>query len=132
MYKPKSELEYTEHGWRYTLDSRRHHRERRWNYRGEGIYHFTLITCERYPLFGKLAGESPEEAYVDLNNFGKEVLAILRNLPHFYTPKGYAIKILATQIMPDHIHLVLQVLEPPSAKCRHNYSRVQKYLHSDV
>ena len=107
-----SGIEYTEHGWRNTTDAKRHHREQNWDYRGRGIYHFTLATCERYPLFGILIGAHPEEASVELNEYGKEVLAILQNLPHFYADKGYAIKILATQIMPDHIHLVLQVLEP--------------------
>ena len=106
-----SELEYTEHGWRNTLDTKRHHRERKWNYRGRGVYHFTLTTCERYPLFGDLSGDTPEEAHIVLNAFGKEVLAVLQNLPHFYARKGYAIKILATQIMPDHIHIVLHVQE---------------------
>ena len=105
-------LEYTEQGWRKMIDRKRHHRERHWDYRGRGIYHFTLTTCERYPLFGQLAGESQEEAFVELNEFGKAVLAIMQNLPCFYAAKGYAIKILASQIMSDHIHLVLQVLEP--------------------
>ena len=108
----KSGLEYTERGWRNTLDSKRHHRERNWDYKGRGIYHFTLTTCERYPLFGKLAGKSPEEAYVDLNEFGYEVLDILLRTPRIYSHKGYAIRILASQIMPDHIHLVLHVIEP--------------------
>ena len=107
-----SEIEYTEHGWRKAADTKRHHRERNWDYRGRGIYHFTLATCERYPLFGQLTEAHPEEASIELNEYGDEVLAIMQNLPHFYADKGYAIKILATQIMPDHIHLVLQVLEP--------------------
>ena len=50
-------MEYTEHGWRSKLDTKRHHRERKWNYRGRGVYHFTLTTCERYPLFGELSGD---------------------------------------------------------------------------
>ena len=107
----KGALEYTEHGWRVAADTTRHHRERKWDYKGRGIYHFTMTVAERYPLFGELVGDSPEKAYVDLNEFGKEVLTIMQNLPRFYAPKGYAIKILATMIMPDHIHLVLQVLE---------------------
>ena len=107
-----TELEYTEKGWRKVLDTKRHHREQNWDYRGRGIYHVTLTTCERYPLFGQLAGKNPEEATIELNDFGKKVLSIMQNLPLFYVPKGYAIKILATQIMPDHIHMILQVLEP--------------------
>lgn len=107
-----SELEYTEHGWRYTLDTKRHHREQHWDYKGRGIYHFTLTVQDRYPLFGQLAGTLPENAYIRLNTFGKQVLDILQRTSQIYAPKGYHIKILASQIMPDHIHIVLQVIDP--------------------
>ena len=107
-----SELEYTEQGWRYQLDPTRHHRERNWDYRGRGIYHITLVVAERWPLFGKLDGSSAEQATVELNDLGQEVLAILQSIPEHHAAKGYSLKILATRIMPDHIHLVLQVLEP--------------------
>lgn len=107
-----SELEYTEHGWRMTLDTKRHHRERAWDYKGRGIYHITLVVAERYPLFGELAGDSPEEAHIVLNTFGKEVLDILQSVPRYRKTKGYELKLLASQIMPDHIHFAIQVLEP--------------------
>ena len=107
-----SELEYTENGWRYTTDTKRHHRERHWDYKGRGIYHFTLTAHERYPIFGQLVYEKPEDAYVQLNPFGKQVLDIIERTPNIYAPKGYSLKILALQIMPDHIHLLLQVIDP--------------------
>ena len=110
--KPKPELEYTEQGWRYPVDRTRHHRENGWDYRGRAIYHFTLVVEERYPLFGVLEGDSPETANISLNAFGRRVKQMLRNLPEFYGEKGFALKILATKVMPDHLHLVIQVLEP--------------------
>ena len=110
IYKP--ELEYTEQGWRYPVDHTRHHRENGWDYRGRAIYHFTLIVEERYPLFGVLEGNSPETANLNLNAFGRRVNQMLRNLPEFYGEKGFALKILATKVMPDHLHLVIQVLKP--------------------
>ena len=91
-----SEREYTEHGWRNTLDTKRHHRDRNWDYKG----------------FGQLVGTNPEDAHIQLNTFGEQVLDILLRTPRVYSPKGYALKILASQIMPDHIHLVLQVIDP--------------------
>lgn len=106
-----TELEYTEKGWRKVLDSNRHHRELRWNYRGEGIYHFTLVVMDHFPLFGSLEGDSAEEANIQLNEFGQQVWKMLSGLPQFYAPKGYALKIIAAQIMPDHIHVIIQVLE---------------------
>ena len=109
-YKPG--LEYTEQGWRYPIDCTRHHRENGWDYRGRAIYHFTLVVEERYPLFGVLEGDSPETAQISLNAFGRRAHQMLRDLPNFYGEKGFALKVLAFKVMPDHLHLVIQVLEP--------------------
>lgn len=94
------------------VDPLRHHREKGWDYRGRSIYHFTLPVEGRYPLFGTLEGESAETAFVRLNAFGRHVCQMLGGLAQFYRGKGYALKVLATMVMPDHVHLVIQVLEP--------------------
>ena len=62
---------------------------------------------ERYPLFGTLEGDSAETAHVWLNSFGYRVLQMLCNLPAFYAEKGFALKVLAQKVMPDHLHLVI-------------------------
>ena len=90
----------------------RHHRENGWDYRGRAIYHFTLPVEERYPLFGVLEGESAETAFVRLNAFGRRVYQMLDGLAQFYAGKEFALKVLAQKVMPDHVHLVIQVLEP--------------------
>ena len=97
--------------WR-PVDPLRHHRENGWDYRGRAIYHFTLPVEERYPLFGTLEGESAETAHVRLNAFGLRVNSMLNGLAQFYKGKGYALKVLTARVMPDHVHLVIQVLEP--------------------
>ena len=97
--------------WR-PVDSMRHHRENGWDYRGRAIYHFTLPVEGRYPLFGTLVGDSAETAYVRLNAYGWHVCRMLSGLAQFYRGKGYALKVLAQMVMPDHVHLVIQVLEP--------------------
>lgn len=99
-------------GKRRPVDTMRHHRENGWDYRGRAIYHFTLPVEERYPLFGVLAGESAEKAFIKLNPFGRQVCKMLGGLAQFYEKKGYALKVLAQMVMPDHVHLVIQVLEP--------------------
>ena len=99
-------------GKRRPVDTTRHHRENGWDYRGRAIYHFTLPVEARYPLFGVLEGESAEEAFVKLNPFGRQVCRMLSGLAQFYEQKGYALKVLTQMVMPDHIHLVIQVLEP--------------------
>ncbi len=37
---------------------------------------------------------------------------MLGGLAQFYKEKGYALKDLAQMVMPDHVHLIIQVLEP--------------------
>ena len=100
-----------ERKWR-PVDPTRHHREKGWDYRGRAIYHFTLPVEGRYPLFGTLEGESAETAFVRLNAFGRRVRQMLSGLPQFYEGRGYSLKVLARMVMPDHVHLVIQVLEP--------------------
>ena len=97
---------------RRPVDPMRHHRENGWDSKGRAIYHFTLPVEERYPLFGVLEGESAETAFVRLNPYGRRVCQMLCGLAQFYAGKGYALKVLAQKVMPDHVHLVIQVLEP--------------------
>ncbi|MBQ9672757.1 MAG: hypothetical protein IJV34_07895 [Prevotella sp.] len=104
-------IDKREKPWR-PVDPLRHHREKGWDYRGRAIYHFTLPVEGRYPLFGTLEGEHAETAYVRLNAFGQRVCRMLSELAQFYKGKGYALKVLAQMVMPDHVHLVIQVLEP--------------------
>ena len=99
-------------GKRRPVDPMRHHRENGWDYKGRAIYHFTLPVEERFPLFGVIDGESAETAFVRLNPFGRCVCQMLCGLAQFYAGKGFALKVLAQKVMPDHVHLVIQVLEP--------------------
>jgi len=99
-------------GMRRPVDPMRHHRENGWDYKGRAIYHFTLPVEKRYPLFGTLEGDDAETAFVRLNPFGRRVYRMLCGLPQFYAEKGFALKVLAQKVMPDHVHLVIQVLEP--------------------
>ncbi|MBQ2573488.1 MAG: hypothetical protein II575_04640 [Bacteroidales bacterium] len=103
--------EHTEQGWRYPVDSNRHHRENGWDYYGHAIYHITLVVAERQHLFGELIGNSADTAKIELNSFGLQVHRLLRDTPKYYQPKGYALKMLAFKIMPDHLHFVIQVLD---------------------
>ena len=96
----------------HPVDPLRHHRENGWDYRGRAIYHFTLPVEGRYPLFGTLEGEIAETAFVMLNAFGRRVYQMIDGLAEFYAARGFALKVLAQKVMPDHVHLVIQVLEP--------------------
>lgn len=93
------------------VDKTRHHRDSFWNYRGKAIYHITLATNGRRPLFGTLLGAAAEDARVQPTPLGWLAYDTLLGLPDFYRPKGYSLQLLALQIMPDHLHFVLRVLD---------------------
>lgn len=99
-------------GWRCATDTTRHHRENLWDYKGRGVYHVTLATEGRRAVFGTLAGNSEEEAYIAFTPLGAYVNSTFRGLPAFYARKGIKIKVLAVRVMPDHLHGVIFVLEP--------------------
>lgn len=99
-------------GWRCDADTTRHHRENLWDYKGRAIYHITLATEERQPIFGTLTGNSVDEAFIAYSRLGEYVDRTFRGLPDFYQQKGIKIKVLAVRVMPDHLHGVIQVLEP--------------------
>ena len=97
--------------WRAT-DTTRHHRENLWNYKGRGFYHFTLNVEGRYPLFGRLEGDSAEEAHIVLSALGEGVVRLFRGIPMHQAQRGCTIRVLALCVMPDHLHGVLRVVEP--------------------
>lgn len=99
-------------GWRCDTDTSRHHREKLWDYKGRAIYHITLATEERQPIFGALTGNSEKEAFIVYSRLGEYVDKTFRGLPDFYRQKGIKIRILAVRIMPEHIHGIIHVQEP--------------------
>lgn len=99
-------------GWRCDTDTTRHHRENLWDYKGRGIYHITLATEDRQPIFGTLTGNSEDEAFIVYSRLGEYVDETFRGLPDFYQQKGMKIKVLAVRVMPDHLHGVIYVMEP--------------------
>lgn len=78
-----------------------------WDYRGRGIYMFTLTTIDRTPLLGELKGKV-ENAYIELTDIGKKAASSVEEIASFYPQ----IRVLCKQVMPDHIHFLLFVEEP--------------------
>ena len=72
-----------------------------------GIYLLTLNVDGWKPVLGELAGDA-ERARIETSALGIRVSKEIQRIPQFYPQ----IKILAKQIMPDHLHVVLQVMEP--------------------
>lgn len=110
---PEEKASYIEGvGWRCDTDTTRHHRENQWDYKGRAIYHITLATADRQPVFGALTGNSEEKAFIVHSSLGEYVDKTFRGLPDFYKQRGVRIRILAVRVMPDHLHGVIHVMEP--------------------
>ena len=78
----------------------------RWDYCGTGAYLVTMTLADRsQPLFGRLIGDSAETAAIALSPLGHAIDAHVRRIGEF-TPE---IEVLAVQLMPEHLHVVLRV-----------------------
>ncbi len=76
------------------------------DYHGRCIYMLTLTVKQRRPLFGHIPGNGDEEpAVMHLTPLGQAVSDAVQGLPGYYP----AIEILACQLMPDHLHVVIFV-----------------------
>lgn len=96
-------------GWRYDKEYSKLHRMGEHDYRGRCIYMVTLTTEGRRPILGTLNSDSelPDEAYIEPTELGLQVLDCWKNIPTYYPE----VKLLAFQLMPDHIHGLLFVTE---------------------
>ncbi len=96
-------------GWRYDVEHSMLRRLNGHDYQSRSIYMITLVTEDRKPLFGQLHWKSghPEEAYLDPSPLGEQVQQCWRDIPKFYPE----VKVLALQLMPDHLHGLLFITE---------------------
>ena len=86
-----------------------------WDYRQRAIYQVTLVQADRArPLLGRLVIDDPKAppeavaARVEPSELGAAILAHWKRLGDF-TPE---IKPLFGQLMPDHLHAILEVTRP--------------------
>ena len=86
-----------------------------WDYRQQAIYQVTLVQADRArPLLGRLVIDDPKAppeavtARVEPSELGAAILAHWKRLGDF-TPE---IKPLFCQLMPDHLHAILEVTRP--------------------
>lgn len=76
------------------------------DYQGRRIYMVTLSVEGRRPLLGHLAyREGNDEPYIEPTPLGQAVEQQWQGIPHYYPE----VKMLAFQLMPDHIHGLLFV-----------------------
>ena len=82
-------------------------------FKGVGIYHITFVVIGRQPLLGELAidHEEPRCLPTDLGR------AISHDLDEIQQRRPY-VRLLAKQLMPDHIHVLLYVTEDCSVSIK--------------
>ena len=91
------------------------------DYTARRMYMITMVTEGRKPLFGKVVGRSdaiepsPEAPHIELSLLGKAVEQIWQTIGSHHPE----VKVVALQMMPDHLHAVLFVksqMEKPLGK----------------
>ena len=75
-------------------------------FKGVGIYHLTFVVNGRTPLLGRLAIDHDEPRCLP-TDLGR---AISHDLDEIQQRRPY-VRLLAKQLMPDHIHMLLYVTE---------------------
>jgi len=78
-------------------------------YKSRCIYMITLVVKEHQPLLGSITGDGQSQpAAMQPSALGAAVQHALINVPQFYSQ----VKIVAHQLMPDHLHFMIFVMEP--------------------
>ena len=83
------------------------------DYKARRMYMITMVTEGRKPLFGKVIGHSeavepsPEAPRIELSPLGEVVERIWLTIGDYHPE----VKVVALQIMPDHLHAILFVRE---------------------
>ena len=82
-------------------------------FKGVGIYHITFVVTGRQPLLGELAIDHDEPRCLP-TDLGR---AISHDLDEIQQRKPY-VRLLAKQLMPDHIHVLLYVTDDYSVSIK--------------
>ncbi|MCQ2418222.1 MAG: transposase [Clostridia bacterium] len=88
------------------LPKRKHPRLKDWDYNTEACYFLTLCTKSHKPILSRIVGRSILDApEIKLTKCGKAV----QNVLAFYAENETRISVLASVIMPNHVHLIVRV-----------------------
>ena len=97
----------TEDGWRTPVQPSMKRRMAGWDYTQPSIYMLTLVVEDRRPLLGTLVGGDPQAAHIEPSALGSMVAAEFLGIPRYYPQ----IRIIICQLMPDHLHGILHVVQ---------------------
>ena len=83
------------------------------DYTAPSIYLITVVTRARKPLLGTLDGNTPDNAFVRPTILGESVISSFRDIENIVKIKtGCSVQVLQYQLMPDHFHGILYVIDP--------------------
>lgn len=95
--------------WKETIHNQ--HRRAVWhNYYDRAVYMVTIGKHKGCPDFGSLKYTDPKDAHISLSPYGAVIKSQIDSTPD-HNPQ---LKILDQVIMPDHVHILIQVMEPIS------------------
>lgn len=95
--------------WKETIHNQ--HRRAIWhNYYDRAVYMVTIGKHKGSPDFGSLKYTDPKDAFISLSPYG----AIVQNQIDTTPLNNPQLRILEQVIMPDHVHILIQVMEPIS------------------
>ena len=83
------------------------------DYTARRMYMVTMVTEGRKPLFGQVVGKSedvepsPDAPHIQLSPLGEAVAKIWQTIGSYHSE----VKVVALQMMPDHLHAILFVKE---------------------
>ena len=94
-------------GWRYETEHSMNRRMEEHDYLSRSIYMITMTVADRKPLFGSVRWTAADgsDAYLEASMLGAEVERCWYEIPEHYPE----VKVLAFQLMPDHVHGLLFV-----------------------
>lgn len=95
--------------WKETIHNQ--HRRAVWhNYYDRAVYMVTIGKHKGCPDFGSLKYTDPKDAHISLSPYG----AVIKSQIDYTPDHNPQLKILDQVIMPDHVHILIQVMEPIS------------------
>lgn len=80
------------------------------------IYHITLVCGDRDKVLGRMEGTCAEDAACECSPLGVAVSRCIHAIPAIQAKKGRKLRVLACQVMPEHVHFCLFVEKPMDCK----------------
>lgn len=117
-----------------TLPNRKATRLKNFDYSAAGAYFITVCTYKKQCIFSEIVGEAHEPPFIKLSRYGQIADRIINTLE-----KRFDIKIPVYTVMPNHIHMLIEIAEKTERATRelplHNpysISQIIGYLKMNV